>query len=121
MKRIGSILVSLALALGAALFALPATALAAGGTPEIVLGADVLTKGHTIWFGCYENSAIQWRVLSGGADTDPDTALPTSKTGEALLISDLILEDDVYFRQDGSSNQWAGSDAQAWCTDLYDG
>ena len=123
MKRIGSILMTLVLLLSSLLTALPAPALAEGsdGVPEISLDAGVIAKNATVWFGSYASSynhsgPVQWRVLSPKGDG----TLPVSGTGDALLISNHLLQDgNVYFKQDGSSNQWAGSDAQAWCTNLY--
>jgi len=116
-----SLLLSLALIFSAVLAVLPAPALAAESASEISLDAGVIVKNDTVWFGSYasgfnHSGPVQWRVLSPKGDS----TLPVSGTGDVLMISNHLLEDgDVYFKQDGSSNQWAGSDAQAWCTDLY--
>ena len=91
----------------------------------IEFGADVLRKNNTVWFGSYNGNPVQWRVLSGGgdmdpADDDPDYEWPyISKTGEALLVSNACL-DRIEFDQDDLSGVWQGSDAQAWCKNLYD-
>lgn len=79
--------------------------------------ATSTARNYTVWFGKYNGNAIQWRVLSGGGSVDPDDGanLPVSGTGEALLISKDLLDTDCNFKEDDSSNQWAGSDAQAWC------
>ena len=83
----------------------------------------MMAKKHTVWFGNYDgldfHGSVQWRVLSGGTDTDPDEALPISSTGEALLISECVLNHTVDFKLDGSSTAWSGSDAEKWCQDLY--
>ena len=126
------VLALMVMAMAAGLLSGPGTAYAEGSTPEIVLGAGEIAKAtstarnYTVWFGRYNdsdwgNGPVQWRVLSGGGSADPDdgTNLPVSGTGEALLISKDLLDVDCYFKQDCSSNQWAGSDAQAWCTAFW--
>ena len=107
------VLALMVMAMAAGLLSGPAAAHAEGTTPEIVLGAGEIAKAtstarnYTVWFGKYNNNAIQWRVLSGGgsADPDDDANLPVSGMGEALLISKQILDVDCYFKQDGSSNR----------------
>lgn len=88
--------------------------------------ATSTARNYTVWFGRYKdsdygNGPVQWRVLSGGGSADPDDGanLPVSGTGEALLISKDLLDTDCNFKEDDSSNQWAGSDAQAWCTAFW--
>lgn len=126
------VLALMVMSMAAGLLSGPAAAYAEGSTPEIALGAGEIAKAtstarnYTVWFGRYNdtdygNGPIQWRVLSGGgsADPDDDANLPVSGMGEALLISKQILDVNCYFKQDCSSNQWAGSDAQAWCTAFW--
>ena len=131
-RKAASLLLALVMLAGTALAALSAAAYAEGTAPEIALGAGEIAratstaKNQTVWFGrysgnYYSSGSVQWRVLSGGGSADPDDGanLLVSGTGEALLISNQILDVDCYFKQDGSSNQWAGSDAQAWCTSFW--
>ena len=108
-----SLLLSLTLVFSAILTVLPAPAFAAENASEISLDAGVIAKNDTVWFG-----PVQWRVLSPSTDA----TLPVSGTGNVLLIPNHLMQDSgVYFKKDDSSNQWAGSDAQAWCTNLYNG
>ena len=70
----------------------------------ITLGASVLTAGKKVWFG-----KTDWRVLKNDGD------------GKALLISNDQL-DKIQFNPDqnaANANVWAGSRAQAWCTNYY--
>ncbi len=126
------VLALMVMAMAAGLLSGPAAAYAEGSTSEIVLGAGEIAKAtstardYTVWFGRYNdsdwgNGPIQWRVLSGGGSADPNdgTNLPVSGTGEALLISKDLLDVNCYFKKDDPSNQWAGSDAQAWCTAFW--
>ena len=124
-KRILSILTVLALCLGL----LPTTVFAVDGDKAIMLGTNGIsgydsTNGYDyIYFGNWEaldihttSGPIKWRVL--------DDQTNTEKPGLFLLSDRLFGEGNpagggVYFKQNGSSNAWQGSDAQKWCQDFY--
>lgn len=125
-KRILSILTVLALCLGL----LPTTVFAADGDKAIMLGTngisgydDSTNSYDYIYFGNWEapdeyttTGPIKWRVL--------DDQTNTEGTGLFLLSDRLFGKGNKYgggvcFRQDGSSNVWQGSDAQAWCNTFY--
>lgn len=125
-KRILSILTVLALCLGL----LPTAAFAADGDTAIMLGTngisgydDSTNSYDYIYFGNWNapdpyttNGPIKWRVL--------DDQTNTEGTGLFLLSDRLFGEGNpagggVCFNQDGSSNAWQGSDAQAWCSTFH--
>lgn len=125
-KRILSILTVLALCLGL----LPTAAFAADGDTAIMLetngisGYDDSTNSYDyIYFGNWNapdqyttNGPIKWRVL--------DDQTNTEEPGLFLLSDRLFGEGNpagggVCFNQDGSSNAWQGSDAQAWCSTFH--
>lgn len=125
-KRILSILTALALCLGL----LPTAAFAADGDTAIMLGTngisgygDSTNSYDYIYFGNWEaldqyttTGPIKWRVL--------DNQTNTGENGLFLLSDRLFGEGNsagggVYFKQNGSSNAWQGSDAQKWCRDFY--
>lgn len=105
MKRIGSMMVTLILLLSAVLTVLPTSALAAGSTPDISLGAGALTAGNKVWFGSYSNLLLLWRVLQSG-------------DGKALLISNDTLGLTNFNQSTSDGNAWSGSKAQTWCKDF---
>ena len=125
-KRILSILTVLALCLGL----LPSAAFALDGDKAIMLGTNGIsgydsTNGYDyIYFGNWEaldqyttNGPIKWRVL--------DDQTNTGGAGLFLLSDRLFGKGNkygggVYFKQNGSSNVWQGSDAQKWCQNFYD-
>ena len=124
-KRILSILTVLALCLGL----LPSAAFALDGDKAIMLGTNGIsgydsTNGYDyIYFGNWEaldkyttTGPIKWRVL--------DDQTNTGGAGLFLLSDRLFGEGNpagggVYFKQNGSSNAWQGSDAQKWCQAFY--
>ncbi|MCD8119222.1 MAG: carbohydrate-binding domain-containing protein, partial [Lachnospiraceae bacterium] len=80
-----------------------------------VEGYDYIYYGYWTAPDSYTTSgAIKWRVL--------DTQTNTGSTGLFLLTDALYGSSssygDVFFKKDGSSNVWQGSDAQAWCRDF---
>ena len=82
------------------------------------LGVTVIENGAGVWFGQYNDTPILWRVLADGSDT----RLPVSGKGEALLFSADILDYVPFVNQDEGEyyeNDWQGSNAQAWCTNLW--
>ena len=124
-KRILSILTVLALCLGL----LPSAAFALDGDKAIMLGTNGIsgydsTNGYDyIYFGNWTaldeyttSGPIKWRVLDDQTNTGGDGL---------FLLSDVLFGEGnpygggVCFRQDGSSNVWQGSDAQAWCNTFY--
>ena len=126
-KRILSILTVLALCLGL----LPTTVFAVDGDKTIMLrtngisGYDDSTNSYDyIYFGNWTaldeyttNGPIKWRVL--------DDQTNTGGAGLFLLSDRLFGKGNkygggVYFKQNGSSNVWQGSDAQKWCQNFYD-
>ena len=125
-KRILSILTVLALCLGL----LPSAAFALDGDKAIMLGTNGIsgydsTNGYDyIYFGNWEaldqyttTGPIKWRVLDDKTNTEGDGL---------FLLSDRLFGKGnkygggVYFKQNGSSNVWQGSDAQKWCQNFYD-
>ena len=125
MKRSGkalSLFLTLALALTPALGgtaradgAGKAIRLGADGPVGISLGMNAVANGDTVWFGAKDSSPIAWRVLSAAGDN----TLPVSGSSDVLAIRKYLLNDRTYFKEVGSSNAWAGSDAQTWCTNYY--
>ena len=124
-KRILSILTVLALCLGL----LPTTVFAVDGDTAIMLGTngisgydDSTNSYDYIYFGNWEaldkyttTGPIKWRVLDDKTNTGGDGL---------FLLTDRAFGKGkygggVYFKQNGSSNAWQGSDAQKWCQDFY--
>ncbi len=124
-KRILSILTVLALCLGL----LPSAAFALDGDTAIMLGTngisgyDSTNSYDYIYFGNWtaldqytDSGPIKWRVL--------DDQTNTEEPGLFLLSDRLFGKGNKYgggvcFNQDGLSNVWQGSDAQAWCNTFY--
>lgn len=126
MKPKGKIL-SLLLAICLVVGLLPTTVFAADGDKSIMLGTSGIsgydsTDGYDyIYYGNWTapdekttSGPIKWRVL--------DDQTNTGETG-LFMLSDALLGTggwgDVYFNQDGSSNLWQNSLAQAWCSNFY--
>ena len=51
--------------------------------PDVILGAAGLSGGAAVWYGTYNGSPVQWRVLGGGNDGGNDSS---------LLLSEYIAE-----------------------------
>ena len=81
---------------------------------SIVLGSEKISTGNTIWFGLssgifsgiYQNMESAWRVLN-------------ANNGTALLITQYAIDEIQYSTVEKRRN-WQDSNAQAWCTSLYD-
>ncbi len=97
-----------------------------GGNPTGGISGYDSTKCYDyIYFGNWKaqdthtsSGPIKWRVL------DTKTNMEEAEEGDGLfLLSDALLGTGsmggVYFKQDGTSNAWQGSDAQTWCETLY--
>ena len=61
------------------LAALPIAAHADSTAPDIILGAAGLSGGAAVWYGTYNGSPVQWRVLGGGNDGGNDSSLLLSE------------------------------------------
>ncbi len=120
-KKLVSLLLAICLVVGL----LPTAAFAAGtetgkviqlvdnGTAANMDGWDSTNGYNYIYYGTWKDSPIKWRVL--------DDQTNTGERGLFLLSEELLgtgTDGGVYFKQDGSSNAWQGSDAQAWCKDF---
>ena len=67
------------LAVAVLLAALPIAAHADSSASDIVLGAAGLPNGAAVWYGTYNGSPVQWRVLGGGNDGGNDSSLLMSE------------------------------------------
>ena len=149
-KRWKTILLSLCMALAL----IPAAAFAADTDKAIQLGTGNIsgydsTNGYDyIYYGTWNSSPIEWRVLSmnGNSGTYSDGTETVDANNAMFLLSDGLLgtgnDGGMYFQQnfhhDSSSdtyykgrshtgdhtncqiaNAWQGSDAQAWCETFY--
>ncbi|MBQ8536353.1 MAG: hypothetical protein IJ461_02985, partial [Clostridia bacterium] len=119
-KRVLSMLMAICLVVGL----MPVTAFAAGDTGKAIQlgtsgisgydstnGYDYIYMGYwTAQDGNTTSGPIKWRVL--------DDQTNTGASG-LFLLSDVLLDSGVMF-DDGvpSSNEWQGSNAQAWCKDF---
>ena len=76
---------------------------------SIVLGSEKISEGNTICFGlrsgAYQQMESAWRVLHASGRT-------------ALLITQYALDEIQYSTVEKRKN-WQDSNAQTWCTSLY--
>lgn len=150
-KRIISLLLAICLVAGL----MPTVAFATGSDKAIMLGASNIsgydsTNGYDyIYYGTWNSSPIEWRVLSmnGNSGTYSDGTETVDANNAMFLLSDGLLGTGnyggVYFQQnyhsDSSSdkyhkgstpsggdhtncqiaNAWQDSDAQSWCSTFY--
>ncbi len=120
-RKLWSILLTICMIAGL----LPAAAIPVRATTDeavLSLGVGGVVNGDTVLFGTESSAPIKWRVLSALGDTTHNSVdlSDTSSATEVLLLSKYLLW-STYFKEDVSSNEWAGSDAQAWCTSFYSG
>ena len=148
-KRIISFLLAICLVAGL----MPTVAFATGSDKAIMLGASNIsgydsTNGYDyIYYGTWNSSPIEWRVLSmnGNSGTYSDGTETVDANNAMFLLSDGLLGTGtyggVYFQQnyhsasgtyhkgsaptDGNhtncqiANAWQDSDAQEWCETFY--